>query len=133
MHKNLSAYAFLFGNFYFNETPLVPPGIENFGSLEFNRKVGFVIRLAMENYHCFQAYFSETLSVHLVDVVAFFLSNVKVPKMELVFFLVQFDLGTQVVRKLVAQEWTTKYVINHIYNDHSKKLSIDPLINCEYT
>ena len=63
-NPNLSAYAYLFGQFDYNKTPVVPPGIKVLAfdgpdecpSRAPNGQVGYIVGPALEHYWCLYAY-----------------------------------------------------------------------------
>ena len=62
VNPKLSAYAYLFGNFDFNKTPLAPPGTKvavhikpgNRPSWGHHVELGYYVGPAMEHYRCFK-------------------------------------------------------------------------------
>jgi hypothetical protein len=64
VNPNLSAYAYLNGNFDFNKTPLAPPGTklvvhlkpDQQASWAYHGKEGWYVGPAMEHYRCVKCY-----------------------------------------------------------------------------
>ena len=94
-NPNLSAYAYLFGQYDYNKTPLVPPGIKILAfddpstraSWGPNGQVGFVIGPAMQHYRCLRAYFPTTRSEQTVHTVKFFPLEIPIPRVQIEDFL----------------------------------------------
>ena len=80
INPKLSAYAFLFDEFDFNATPLVPPGThvvshakpEVRASWQPNGEVGWYVGPSMQHYRCVNTYFPTTRAGRNVDTVIFF-------------------------------------------------------------
>ena len=86
-NPKLSSYAYLFGNFDFNKTPLAPPGTKivihnrptTRPSWGFHGDEGFYIGPAMDHYRCVKCYIPKTRAVRVSDTVAFFPTTVPLP------------------------------------------------------
>ena len=73
-------YAYLYGNFNFQATPLAPlwtkvvanidPQIR--GSWELNGEVGWYVGPAMDHYRCVLCYFARTRTTRVCDTIKFF-------------------------------------------------------------
>ena len=96
-NSNLSAYAYLFGEFDYNKTPIVPPGTrvvahtkpQQQASWELNGEQGWYIGPAQNRYRCIQVYFEKTRSMRIIDTVTFFPKKIKFPQVQLEDFLKQ--------------------------------------------
>ena len=96
VNPRLSAYAYLFGEFDYNKTPLVPPGTKlvahnkpsNRSSWALNGE-GWTIGPSMEHYRCIKCFFLKTRSERNVDTVTFFPKQISFPKIDLDAFLRQ--------------------------------------------
>ena len=68
VNPGLSAYAYAYGEFDFNKTPLCPPGTKaiihsksnNRGSWNFHSKEGWTIGPALEHYRCIKCFMPDT-------------------------------------------------------------------------
>ena len=86
-NPKLSSYAYLFGNFDFNKTPMVPCGTKVVAHIKpdkntswgFKGEEGWYIGPATEHYRCLKCYFPATRSVRVVDTVQLFEHNVTIP------------------------------------------------------
>ncbi|GFH54654.1 hypothetical protein CTEN210_11130 [Chaetoceros tenuissimus] len=86
-NPKLSSYAYLFGNFDFNKTPMVPCGTKVVAHIKpdknaswgFKGEEGWYIGPATEHYRCLKCYFPVTCSVRVVDTVQLFEHNVPIP------------------------------------------------------
>jgi hypothetical protein len=82
-NPNASAYETLFGNFDYNKTPLMPPGVKVIvhkkphqrGTWEPHGKLGWYLGPALEHYCCHQCHIIETNSERISDTVEFFPPN----------------------------------------------------------
>ena len=87
-NPNLSAYAFLFGQFDFNKTPLAPPGSKlqvhlkpsTRASWDPHSEHGWYIGPAMDHYRCFKCFIPSTNKLRHCDTVDFFPHNIPIPK-----------------------------------------------------
>ena len=81
-NPKLSAYAYLFGQYDWNATPMVPPGTkvlahdkpDNMRSWAFHGEKGRIIGPVSEHYRCMKVYFPSSRTVRNVDTVIFFLT-----------------------------------------------------------
>ncbi len=88
VNPKLSAYAYLFGNFDYNKTPLVPPGTkviihrkpQQRATWDFHGKDGFTIGPSMEHYRCIQCFVPAKRSTIDVDTVTFIPHNIPFPE-----------------------------------------------------
>lgn len=93
----LSAYAYLFGNFDFNQTPMAPPDTKvvahkkpsDHRIWEFHGQEGWYICPGMDHYRCVTIYFPKTRKTAVLDTVTFIPHSVKFPKVTLEDFLKQ--------------------------------------------
>ena len=78
-NPNLSAYAFIHGNFNFQATPLAPTGTKVVahvkpdarGSWELNGEPGWYVGPALQHYRCVTCYFPKSRSQRVCDTVTF--------------------------------------------------------------
>ena len=88
INLRLSGYVYLFGQFNFNKTPLVPPGIkilvhdklDNRPSWAPDRNTCYVVAPTMENYECLKEYLLKKKTERPVDIVTFFPTDIPIPK-----------------------------------------------------
>ena len=79
-NPNLSAYAYIFGNFDFNKTPLAPPGTKvavhvkpaKRASWGYHVEPRYYVGPAMEHYRCFKCYIPTTGGIRVTDTVKIF-------------------------------------------------------------
>ena len=84
----LSAYAYLYGPFDFNSTPLAPPGTRVIayldptqrGTWDLNGEVGWYVGPAMNHYRCVEIYFTRTRTTRVCDTVRFFPHEIPFPQ-----------------------------------------------------
>jgi hypothetical protein len=87
VNTKLSAYAYLFGNFDFNTTPLAPPGTRILLHLKpdqqpswgFHGEDGWYIGPSMEHYRCVKCYMPATAKEKNADTVEFFPHKIAIP------------------------------------------------------
>ena len=97
VNPNLSAYAYLFGEFDFNKTPLAPPGTkvlshnkpDKRASWAYNGETGWYIGPSMEHYGCVKCYFTHSRQERDTDTVLFFPKQIPLPQVGLEDFLRQ--------------------------------------------
>ena len=97
INPKLSSYAFLFGNFDFNATPLAPPGTKiqvqiksgQRGSWSYHSEDGWYIGPALEHYRCIKCYIPSTRRERIADTVTFFPTVIPFPTVTLADFLRQ--------------------------------------------
>ena len=97
LNPKLSAWAFLFGQFDYNRTPLVPPGIkvlahskiDNRASWALHGEEGSTIGPSLENYHCVRSYFPKICTKKDNDTITFFPKNIHLPDINIDSFLCQ--------------------------------------------
>lgn len=97
MNPNLSAYAYLFGNFNFNATPLAPPGtkaqvqlkVGQRGSWSFHTENGWYVGRSPNHYRCVNCYIPSTHKTRHADTVKFFPKVIPFPSVTLEDFLRQ--------------------------------------------
>jgi hypothetical protein len=88
VNPKLSAYAYLFGNFDFNATPLAPPGTkvllhlksDKRASWAFHGEEGWYVGPSMEHYRCFKCFLPATSRTRDADTVTFFPKQFPFPK-----------------------------------------------------
>ena len=96
-NPKLSAYAYMFGNFDYNKTPLVPPGTKIVAhtnpairaSWQMHGEEGWTVGPAMEHYRCIRCYFPKTRSERNTNTVTFFPKQIPFPEIKLDVFLKQ--------------------------------------------
>ena len=96
-NPKLSAFAYIFGQFDYMRTPLVPPGTKIIAHLKPgnrptwspNGEEGWTIGPALEHYRCLRCYFPATKSERNVDTVTFIPKMIPFPKLDLDGFLKQ--------------------------------------------
>ena len=87
INPNLSAWAYLFGNFDFNATPLAPPGTKILfhlkpkvrGSWSYHGEEGWYVGPSMEHYRCVKCFISKTSRERDGDTVEFFPHQIPIP------------------------------------------------------
>ena len=97
VNPKLSAYAFLFGNFDYNKTPIVPPGTRVLAhtkvsvrkTWEENGEEGWYVGPSMEHYRCIKVFFPKSRAERNVDTVTFFPSKLSFPEIKTDDFLKQ--------------------------------------------
>ena len=88
VNPKLSSYAYLFGNFDFNKTPLAPLGTKVVVHLKSDKRTSFsyhgqeawYIGPSMEHCRCIKCYFPDTRSTCDADTVEFFPKDIPFPK-----------------------------------------------------
>ena len=94
---NLSAWAYLFGQFDYNSTPVVPPGTKVLAHSEPghrrswspNGESGWSVAPALEHYRCISCYFPSTQQEQKVNTVTFFPSVIPYREINIEDFLRQ--------------------------------------------
>ena len=79
VNPNLSAWAYLFGQFDYNSTPLAPPGTKLIVHLKPHKRAswdphgipGFYTGPAMRHYRCYTVYIPKTRTTRITDTVTF--------------------------------------------------------------
>jgi hypothetical protein len=87
VNPKLSAYAYLHGNFDFNQTPLAPPGTKVLVHLKpdqrpswaYHGEEGWYVGPSMHHYRCVQCFMPTTSRVRDVDTVEFFPATIPFP------------------------------------------------------
>ena len=87
LNPKLSAYAFLFGNFDFNKTPMAPPGTQVVVHEKSTQRAtwdpqgvdGWYTGPAMEHYRCVKAYIPSTSQERICDTIEFFPHSIPLP------------------------------------------------------
>jgi hypothetical protein len=87
VNPQLSAYAYLHGNFDFNKTPLAPPGTQVLVHLKpdqrpswaYHGEDGWYVGPSMHHYRCVQCFMPTTSRVRDVDTVKCFLATIPFP------------------------------------------------------
>ena len=88
VNPKLSSYTYLFGNFDFNKTPLVPLGTkvvvhlraDKRASWNYHGQEAWYIGPSMEHYQCVKCYFPDTKATRDAETVEFFPKEVPFPK-----------------------------------------------------
>ena len=96
-NPKLSAYAYMFGEFDYNKTPLVPPGTKIVAhtnpdvrkSWQLNGEQGWSIGPSMLHYRCIRCFFPKTRSERDTNTVTFFPKAIPFPEIKLDDFLKQ--------------------------------------------
>ena len=91
VNPNISAYAYLFGEFDFNVTPLAPPGTRVVAHIKPvvretwapNSKYAWCVGPSMENYRCVNCYFPQTNATRDVDTITFFPLTIPFPQIKI--------------------------------------------------
>jgi hypothetical protein len=87
INPRMSAYAQLNGHFYFNRTPLAPPGTrviaharpDQRASWDPIRVDGYYLVPTLDHYRCYQVHVTKTKGTRIVDTVEFFPSKMSMP------------------------------------------------------
>jgi hypothetical protein len=88
INPRMSAYAQLNGHFYFNGTPMAPPGTRVIAhekpyqrvSWDPHRVDGDYLGPALDHYRCYQVHTTKTKGKRIVDTVEFFTSKTGIPQ-----------------------------------------------------
>ena len=115
INPKLSAYAYSFGQFNYNKTPMVPPGTKVVAHLKpdvrstwsANGEEGWTVGPSMHHYRCIKCYFPITRSERNVDTVTFFPKQIPFPKVTIDDFLRQ--AATDIVSILAAPPSATSF------------------------
>ena len=94
-YPNLSEYAYLFGQFDFNKTPLAPPGPKvvihtkssNRASYDLNGKIGFHTEPTPNHYRCMTCFILSTRTEIVTDTLVFIPHTVPIPTITIDNFL----------------------------------------------
>ena len=97
VNPKLSAYPYLFGQFDYNKTPLVPPRtrvvahtkVSKRASWQLNGGQGWYIGPSLDHYRCIKVYFPKTRAERDVDTVTFFPAKITYSQINLDDFLRQ--------------------------------------------
>ena len=97
LNPNLSAHAFIHGEFNYNKTPLAPPGTKVVAHVKDSQRKTWsphgeemwYIGPALDHYRCITCYFPKTHSERIVDTATFFPHDVPFPNVTLLDFLQQ--------------------------------------------
>ena len=97
VNPNLSAYAYIHGQFNYQSIPMAPPGTKVLihkhpstrGSWELNSESGWYIGPSLNHYRCVQCYIPRTKAVVNSDTVEFFPHSISFPSVKLADFLAQ--------------------------------------------
>jgi hypothetical protein len=87
VNPKLSSWAYLFGNFDFNATPLAPPGTKILlhlkskvrGSWSYHGEEGWYIGPSLEHYRCVKCFIPKTSRTRDADTVQFFPHKIPIP------------------------------------------------------
>ena len=126
-NPKLSACAYLFGQFDYNQTPPVPPGtrviahkkLSNRSSWAKHGEKGWTIGPSLNHYRCIKLYFTATRSEKDNNTVTFFPKLIKFPEINLDFFLRQ--AATDIITLLMVPPSTTTLSLEA--GDETKKLT----------
>ena len=96
-NPNLSSWAYLFGAFDFNATPLAPPGTKIIahkdsatkGTWDLNGESGWYVAPAMDHYRCITGYFPRSRRTRICDTVTFFPHTIPFPEVRVDDYLRQ--------------------------------------------
>ena len=113
MNKHLSAHAYLYGNFNYSATPLLPPGTKviahsppsNRATWDFNGEEGWYVGPSMKHYRCVQVYFPRTKRTRPVQQLDIVPHDIPIPQVKLEDFLSQ--AATDIIRILQSPPSTT--------------------------
>ena len=91
VNPNLSAWAYLFGNFDFNKSPLAPPGTKivihskpaNRKSWAFHGEQGWYIGPALHHYRCITVYIPKTNQERITDTAALIPKVIPIPNADI--------------------------------------------------
>ena len=97
VNPSLSAHTFLFDNFNYNKTPLVPPGTRvvthtktsKRASWELDKEQESYIGPSLNHHRCIKVFFPKTQTERDVDTIIFFPSSIPFPETKLNDFLKQ--------------------------------------------
>ena len=106
INPNLSAYAYVFGQFDYNRTPLVPPGTQvvahnkpnHRATWALNGEKGWTVGPAPDHYRCITCYFPRTRAERQCDTITYFPTIIPYPKVNIEDHLRQ--AATDIVRIL---------------------------------
>ena len=82
-----SAWAYLFGQFNYNATPLAPPGIKGIVHVKPHKRaswdphgvLSYYTGLALNHYRCYTCYISKTKSKRVTDTISYLPSTIPIP------------------------------------------------------
>lgn len=125
----LSVYAYLFGVFDYNKTPLVPPGTKilahakpsNWTSWGIKGDQEWTIGPALKQYRCIKCNFPDTRTERNVDTVTFPQKTIKFPEVNLEDFLQQ--SASDIITKLIAPLSTTTVLLQA--GDHTSNALLE--------
>ena len=91
VNPKLSGYAYVFGQFDFNATPLAPPGTKvlvhskptNRATWDFNGIEGWYIGPSLQHYRCMKCFMPTTRAEVNLDTITFFPKTIKFPKVDI--------------------------------------------------
>ena len=97
MNPKLPGYAYVFGQFDFNATPLAPPGTKvlvhskpkKWATWDFNGIEGWYIGPSLQHYRCMKCFMPTTRAEVNADTITFFPKTIKFPKVDINDFLRQ--------------------------------------------
>ena len=119
VNPKLSSYAYLFGHFDFNKTPLAPPGTkvsvlqqaDNRPSWSRRNYPAWYVGPAMEHYRCITCFDPATKKEKICDSVKFLPHKIKFPQVSLQDYLRQ--AATDIVSLLQTPEITTRLSLKY--------------------
>ncbi len=91
INPRLSAYAYVYGQYGFNSSPMAPPGTkvvirdkpQQRASWQYHGSIGFYIAPSVEHYRCMQCYIPSTHQVQVADTIQFFPHHIDFPALSL--------------------------------------------------
>ena len=115
VNPKLSAYAYLFGNFDYNATPMAPPGTKvvvhdkpgNRGSWALHGTDGWYIGPSLHHYRCVQCFIPSTKAVRDCDTVVFIPETIPFPEATADDHLKQ--AATDIIRILTKRQRKTHF------------------------
>ena len=130
VNPQLSAYAYLFGTFDFNKTPLAPAGTKVLVheipkqrySWDYHGIKGWYVSPFLDHYRCVHCYLPSTGGVRDADTVQFFPKKVKFPKVTTEDMLVQ-----SVTDNLTVLQRTPPSLIPKLHYGDDVRNAIDQL------
>ena len=135
MNPKLLAYAYIFGQFDYKKTPIVPPGTrvlvhdkaDKQSTWPPNGETGWTIGPSPEHYRCLKCFFPKTRSERDSDTVEFFPHEIPFPKVNTDDFLRQ--SATDIIRLLTSPPSTTTISLQAGDDTRNGLLQLADLIN----
>ena len=134
-NPKLAAYAYLFGEFNYNRTPLDPPGTKVVAHSKISTRTswskhgeqGWTIGPSPKHYRCIRCYFPKTRSKPNVDTVTFFPKRITFPEIDLDDYLRQ--AATDIITLLTAPPSTTTVTLEAGDPTRNALLKIATILN----